>query len=353
MDRRGAMERSLQPATVRASSLGTAFGESRLHLAVVALFSAFVNLLMLTGPVFMLQVYDRVLTSRSEATLVALVGIVAFLFLMMGLLDHFRARVLARAGARFQDRLDARVLGAIMARAGHSPHSRSAPASGLHDLEAIQRFASNPGAFAFFDVPWTPVFVLALFTFHWMLGLFAVLSGVALLALALLNQMRTASIQEQAGRAAAVRGLAGARRMVIPPLLTAFALLGTHACTAQSAAAPILLSCAGAGGTDKAIVGALCDALEAEMHARAPDRPLRRLGPDEPGPAGAWRGVLEVVRTEPSIWEGRLLWEVIGDEGAGRTAGPFVQTSSVDAPLGAGAYRDFARGIVKTSWPKF
>ena len=106
---------------------------------------------MLTGPLFMLQVYDRVLTSRSEATLVALVGIVAFLFLMMGLLDHFRARVLARAGARFQARLDPRVLGAILTRAGRSAAARSAPATGLADLEAMQRFASGPGPFAFFD----------------------------------------------------------------------------------------------------------------------------------------------------------------------------------------------------------
>ena len=94
--------------------------ESRRLFASIGLFSVFVNLLMLTGPLFMLQVYDRVLTSRSEPTLVALIVIVAFLFLMMGLLDHFRARVLARAGARFQARLDPRVLGAILARAGRS-----------------------------------------------------------------------------------------------------------------------------------------------------------------------------------------------------------------------------------------
>ena len=76
--------------------------ESRRLFIAVGLFSAFVNLLMLTGPVFMLQIYDRVLPSRSEATLVALAGITAFLFLMMGLLDYARTRVLARAGARFQ-----------------------------------------------------------------------------------------------------------------------------------------------------------------------------------------------------------------------------------------------------------
>ena len=185
------------------SEIRAALGEGRIQFAVVGLFSVFVNLLMLTGPVFMLQVYDRVLTSRAEATLVALVGIVAFLFLMMGLLDHFRARVLARAGVRFQHRLDSRVLGAILARAARSPQARSAPAAGLQDLEAMQRFASSPGAFAFFDVPWTPVFLSVLFAFHWMLGLFAVCSGAALLALALLNQVRTGSLQEQVGRATA------------------------------------------------------------------------------------------------------------------------------------------------------
>ena len=145
------------------AEIRTALSESRRLFASIALFSAFVNLLMLTGPLFMLQVYDRVLTSRSEATLVALIAIVAFLFLMMGLLDHARSRVLARAGARFQARMDARVLGAILIRAGRSPQARSGPATGLHDLEAMQRFASGPGPFAFFDAPWTPAFLFVLF----------------------------------------------------------------------------------------------------------------------------------------------------------------------------------------------
>ena len=186
-----------------AGEIGAALAEGRRLFLAVGLFSAFVNLLMLTGPVFMLQVYDRVLTSGSEATLVTLVGIVAFLFLMMGLLDHFRARVLARAGARFQARMDPRVLGAILTRAGASPQARSAPATGLADLEAMQRFASGPGPFAFFDAPWTPIFLFALFAFHWMLGLLAVGSGVLLLVLALMNQTRTARLQRDAGDASA------------------------------------------------------------------------------------------------------------------------------------------------------
>ena len=190
----------------RGTEVRAALSESRRLFVSIGLFSIFVNLLMLTGPLFMLQIYDRVLASRSEATLVALVAIVTFLFLMMGLLDHARSRVLARAGARFQMRLDARVLSAILTRAGRSPAARSAPATGLADLEAMQRFASGPGPFAFFDAPWTPVFLFVLFTFHWLLGVLAVVSGVLLLALALLNSVRTAHLQADAGAASAKAG---------------------------------------------------------------------------------------------------------------------------------------------------
>ena len=193
-------------ATDGVREIRTALGESRRLFVSIGLFSAFVNLLMLTGPLFMLQVYDRVLTSRSEATLVALIGIVAFLFLAMGLLDHARARVLARAGARFQARMDPRVLGAILTRAGRSPQARSAPATGLHDLEAMQRFASGPGPFAFFDAPWTPAFLFVLFTFHWLLGVLAFVSGLLLVGLALLNSARTSRLQTAVGESAARAG---------------------------------------------------------------------------------------------------------------------------------------------------
>ena len=185
------------------AEIRAALGESRRLFASIGLFSAFVNMLMLTGPLFMLQIYDRVLTSRSEATLVALAGIAAFLFLMMGLLDHARARVLARAGARFQARLDGRVLGAVLTRAGRSAAARSNPATGLQDLEAMQRFASGPGPFAFFDAPWTPAFLLVLFSFHWLLGLLGAFSGALLLLLALLSQAGTARLQTTAGASAA------------------------------------------------------------------------------------------------------------------------------------------------------
>ncbi|MDE2759425.1 MAG: type I secretion system permease/ATPase [Paracoccaceae bacterium] len=182
--------------------LRAAVAESQKLFLAVGFFSIFVNILMLTGPLFMLQVYDRVLTSRSEATLVTLVVITAFLFLMVGVLDYARGRVLARAGARFQARLDARVFKAVLTRS-IAPAERARPAMGVRDLETIQRFASGNGPFAFFDAPWTPIFLCVLFLFHWLLGLLAVFSGLLLLALALINQARTGHLQREVGEAQA------------------------------------------------------------------------------------------------------------------------------------------------------
>jgi PrtD family type I secretion system ABC transporter len=155
-------------------------------LGAVALFSAFVNLLMLTGPLFMLQVYDRVLASRSEETLVALFLLVAALYGLMGVLDYARGRVLARFGARFQAGLDSRVFAAEM-KQSLQPQFRAAPASGLRDLEIIQTMFTSPAMLALFDVPWTPLFVGAIFIFHPFLGWMAISGGVLLIILTLLN----------------------------------------------------------------------------------------------------------------------------------------------------------------------
>lgn len=181
--------------------------------AAVFLFSLFVNALMLTGPLFMLQVYDRVLGSRSEETLVALSVLVAFLYAMMGLLDYARGRVMARAGARFQERLDGRVFRAAMvasaARGGADAEARS----GLRDLEAVQRLFSSPALMAVFDLPWTPVFLAAIFVFHPLLGWLAMGGGAVLVALTLLNQWLTRrAVDTASAAAAAAEHLAGQLR---------------------------------------------------------------------------------------------------------------------------------------------
>lgn len=168
-----------------------------LLLWAIFLFSMFTNALMLTGPLFMLQVYDRVLGSRSEETLLALSLLVTFLFLMMGILDYVRGRVAARIGARFQEGLDERVFRATLARAGRTGQ----PQTGLMDLEAIQRLLSSPVFLALFDLPWTPLFLLAIFVFHPWLGWLALAGGALLVGIALLNQARSGGPLSEANTA--------------------------------------------------------------------------------------------------------------------------------------------------------
>ena len=128
----------------------------------------------------MLQVYDRVLGSRSEPTLVALSALVAFLFLMMGVLDHARSRLMARIGARFQEKLDRRVFAASVRRLTMMPNDPAALAA-QRDLEAMQRLWSSPVLLALFDIPWTPFFAAAIFIFNPLLGWLAVGGGLVLL----------------------------------------------------------------------------------------------------------------------------------------------------------------------------
>ena len=142
------------------AELRAARAESRSLYWIVGLFSLFANLLMLTGPMYMLQVYDRVLGSGSEETLIALSLLVVFLYAVMGILDYTRGRIMARVGARFQSRLDRRVFDAVVRKSAVAPDMKSA--SGLADLESIQRFMTSPVLLAFFDLPWTPVFIFHL-----------------------------------------------------------------------------------------------------------------------------------------------------------------------------------------------
>ena len=159
-------------------------------LYAVAIFSAFVNILMLTGPLFMLQVYDRVLGSRSNETLVALFILVVLLYIFMGCLDYARSRVMARIGARFQAFLDETVFRSSI-KSAIDESNRSNPSTGLRDIECIQSLVSSPAAFAIFDIPWTPLFLAAIFIFHPLLGWVAFVGGIFLLVITFLNQLLT------------------------------------------------------------------------------------------------------------------------------------------------------------------
>ncbi|WP_374645137.1 type I secretion system permease/ATPase [Tabrizicola sp.] len=150
-------------------------------------FSVAVNLLMLTPPLYMLQVYDRVLVSRSAETLLSLTLIAAFLMLALGLLDHARARILARVGARFQAGIDARVMQAALHRLALAPADPAALAA-QRDLDALARLWASPLLPALFDAPWTPVFAVLVVLFHPWLGALALGGGAVLVALAWASQ---------------------------------------------------------------------------------------------------------------------------------------------------------------------
>lgn len=163
--------------------------ESRGLYWAVAIFSFFANMLMLTGPLYMLQIYDRVLGSRSEATLIALSLLVVFLYGMMGLLDYSRGRIMGRVGARFQARLDRRVFNAVVRKAALKPDESTE--TGLRDLEAVQRLMTSPVLMAVFDIPWSMVFLTAIFIFHPWLGYLAIAGGIVLILVTVANQFIT------------------------------------------------------------------------------------------------------------------------------------------------------------------
>lgn len=169
-------------------------------LWTVGLFSFFANLLLFTGPLYMMQVYDRVLGSHSESTLAALTGLLVMLFLAMGVLDYARARILARIGAKVQDQMDRRVFSAAMQKLTLAPQDINAQ-SAQRDLESIQRLWASPVLLALFDIPWTPFFILAVFVFNFWLGILALVGGIFLVLVAIWNQSATSTpLGQVAGR---------------------------------------------------------------------------------------------------------------------------------------------------------
>ena len=185
-----------------AKELGAVRRESAGLILSVVLFSFMVNVLMLTGPLYMLQVYDRVLGSGSTETLTALSILVVGLFLAMGVLDFVRGRVMAIVGARFQDRLDRRVFSAAMQIAAVAPNDKEA-AIAQRDLEAIRSFLASPVLLALMDMPWAPFFMAAVFVFHPYLGWLAVAGSAVLVAVTWLNQTLSRRPQAESGQASA------------------------------------------------------------------------------------------------------------------------------------------------------
>lgn len=158
------------------------------NLVAIGFFSGIVNLLMLTGPIFMLQIYDRVLTSQSVNTLVALSGLMVGLYLFMGLIDAARSRVLVAMGHRFEQRLAATAFNATLAAPRPGLNQASAP-SAIRDVEQIRSYLAGSGAAALFDLPWIPVYLGLVFALHFWLGMVGVVGAVVLVAVAVITDL--------------------------------------------------------------------------------------------------------------------------------------------------------------------
>lgn len=160
-------------------------------------FSACVSVLMLAAPLYMLQVYNRVLISRSVDTLLMLTVIVGIALLALAALDVARSQVMIRIGAWIDRRLSPVLLTAGIASAlrfGARPSVQ-----GLRDLSSVRGFLSSPSLFAFFDAPWTPLFLVVMFMLHWILGAIALGGALVLFALAVLNELVTRRDLDESG----------------------------------------------------------------------------------------------------------------------------------------------------------
>jgi ATP-binding cassette subfamily C protein len=198
-------------ASVR-SELAQALAACRGAFYGTALISGMSNILMLTGAMFMLEIYDRVLPSRSMPTLVGLLVLAATLFTALGVLDAIRGRILVRVGGSLDEALSGRVYDTLM-RLPLRVGARSDGTQPLRDLDAVRSYLSGLGPVALFDLPWIPLYLAICFAFHPLIGLTALAGAIILIALTLLTEILMRAPTKAATEAAVVRsGLAEASR---------------------------------------------------------------------------------------------------------------------------------------------
>lgn len=184
-------------AAKKSNDLALALKACRRSFMSVGGFSMCINLLMLVPPLYMLQVYDRVITTRSVDTLLMLTLVVVFLFAVMGALELVRSRILVRTGNRLEMLTNTRIYRAMFRRS--LLRSGQQTAQPLNDLTTLRQFLTGSGLFAFFDAPWIPIYIGVLFVFNVWFGVFAIGAGLVLLALALANERATRRLLAEAG----------------------------------------------------------------------------------------------------------------------------------------------------------
>jgi ATP-binding cassette subfamily C protein EexD len=181
--------------------LRKAIFKSKISFFMTGFFSLFINILMLVSPLYMLQLYDRVMTSRSEETLIMLTGLVIVLFITMAILEMVRSRILVRIGNKMDALLSQRVFDSLFDLAQKNPGKASSMP--MSDLTQIRQFMTGNGLFAFFDAPWIPIYIGVLFLFHPDFGYFAIFAAIVLIFITMINNFATKRKLKEANEASA------------------------------------------------------------------------------------------------------------------------------------------------------
>jgi ATP-binding cassette subfamily C protein len=184
------MRQPILRPNLQRSELSDALAACRGAFVAIGLMSGMINILMLTGAIFMLEIYDRVLPSRSVPTLVGLVILAAGLFVAQGLLDMIRGRMLVRIGSRLDEALSGRIYEAIVRlplKVGH----RNDGLQPMRDLDSVRSFLSGLGPTALFDLPWLPIYLIICFLFHPYIGLAALFGAIVLAILTIMTEVKT------------------------------------------------------------------------------------------------------------------------------------------------------------------
>ena len=197
---------------VRRSELGDALRACRNAFIGVGAMSCMINLLYLTGSIFMLEVYDRVLPSRSVPTLVGLIILAGGLYIAQGVLDLIRGRILIRVGTALDETLNQRVFDTVV-RLPLTVGARNDGLQPLRDLDNVRSFLSGMGPGAFFDLPWLPLYLAICFAFHVLIGLTALVGAIILVILTIVTEfLSRAPAREAMGLAARRNDLAATSR---------------------------------------------------------------------------------------------------------------------------------------------
>jgi ATP-binding cassette subfamily C protein len=205
-------EPAKRSAIAAPSPLAAALRSCRAAFGAIGLFTAIINILMLTGSMFMLQVYDRVLPSRSVPTLIALVALVGGLYAIQGVLDAVRGRMLVRIARSLDERLSVQVYEAVVRLPLKAP-SRGDGLQAMRDLDQLRSFLSSTGPGALFDLPWMPLYLGICFAFHVWIGITALAGALVLVLLTLMTEFFTrAPAKASAGFGAGRLSLAEAGR---------------------------------------------------------------------------------------------------------------------------------------------